>query len=82
MTAPLSLSHSKTLDVCGSLACVIFCPRAVQQSCTGTVTNTRHSKHNNQSFVRKMYSEMLKMKYMNVGLQFDVLYDVKYIILF
>ena len=41
---------------------------------TGTVTNTRHRKHNNQSFIRKMYSEMLKMKYMSVGLQFDVLW--------
>ena len=40
---------------------------------TGTVTNTRHRKHNNQRFVRKMYSEMLKMKYMSVGLQFDIL---------
>ena len=53
---------------------VIFCPRAVQQSCTGTVTNTRHSrKYNNQSFVRKKYSEMLIMKYISVGLQFEAL---------
>ena len=52
---------------------VIFCTRAVQQSCTATATNTRHRKHNYQSLVTKMYPEMLKMKYMSVCLQFEVL---------
>ena len=64
------MSHTKTLDVCGSLLYKLFSARV---QCSNTVTNTRHRKNNNQSFVRNMYSEMLKMKYISVGLQFEVL---------